>query len=329
MCFSKRIGLVVLGLLFAGCSGSAPSASSTIPFAPGDIGALTPLTRHQLRETPPAAGDDLYVSAVYLTDIADYHMPNRKGHFPYCTIAGPTLIDGIGVDRNGVLWVPQQQPRGDGIVTSYAPGCGAPGITLTGNDQPIAIGFGPKGENYVVEWADGDGSYVAVFPKGATTPSRELQSSAIGSGASGNGIGVDRQGNVFFGFAKPHDAGGGIVEFAHGRGQGQLLSIGTTGSPGASITFDGKGNMLVPDDTNAVIDIFAPPYSALTSTIPLKGSSYQCALNESENSLACADAEYERADLYSYPAGKYEYSFNKGLWGDDYVGGIAFAPSAK
>jgi hypothetical protein len=301
-----------------------------MPFAPGNTGALTPQTRDQLLVTPPAAGtDDLYVSAFYLTDIADYHMPNKKGRFPYCTITGPKSINGIGVDRNGVLWVPQEQDQGPGIVTSYAPGCGAPGITLTGNSQPLAIAFGPKGENYVVEWAYGDGSYVAVFPKGATTPSKELQSSAVGSGASGNGIGVDRQGDVFFGFAKPYGAGGGIVEFAHGRGQGQLLSVGTTGNPGASITFDGKGNMLVPDVINTVIDIFAPPYSALTSTIPLKGSSYQCALNESENSLACADAEYETADLYSYPAGKYEYSFSKGLWGDDYVEGIAFEPSAR
>ena len=167
------------------------------------------------------------------------------------------------------------------------------------------------------------------FFQKAQRPRLNLQSSAVGSGASGNGIGVDRQGDVFFGFAKPYGAGGGIVEFAHGRGQGQLLSVGTTGNPGASITFDGKGNMLVPDVINTVIDIFAPPYSALTSTIPLKGSSYQCALNESENLLACADAEYETADLYSYPAGKYEYSFSKGLWGDDYVEGIAFEPSAR
>jgi hypothetical protein len=346
MSFSKRIGLIILGLLFAGCSGNAPSASSEILFTPGNAGALVPQTRDQHIPvqssklmaraslpntfdvaTPSAAGtDDLYVAAFFLTDIANYHMPNRRGHVPYCTITGPQQVNGIGVDRNGVLWVPQEA---SGIVTSYAPGCGAPGITLTDNSLPIAIAFGPKGVNYVVEWAHANVSYVAVFPKGATTPSRQLKSSAIGYGAQGFGIGVDRKGNVFFGFAKPDDAGGGIVEFFHGRGQGQLLSVGTTGSPGASITFDGKGNMLVPDFTNAMVDVFAPPYSALTSTIPLKGTSYQCALNESENSLACADGEYETADLYSYPAGKYEYSFNKGLGGGDFVGGIAFDPSAR
>ena len=146
MCFSRRIGLVIFGLLFAGCSGNAPSAFSAMPFAPGNTGALTPQTRDQLLVTPPAAGtDDLYVSAFYLTDIADYHMPNKKGRFPYCTITGPKSINGIGVDRNGVLWVPQEQDQGPGIVTSYAPGCGAPGITLTGNSQPLAIAFGPKG----------------------------------------------------------------------------------------------------------------------------------------------------------------------------------------
>jgi hypothetical protein len=330
MAFSKRIDLVILGLLLAGCSGNAPSASSAIPFTPGNTGALTPQTRDRLTS---AQSSSVYVSAFYMTGIADYYMPNKNGHLPYCTISGPSSVNGIGVDRNGVLWVPQEVPssgHGGGTVTSYAPGCGAPGIILMDNSEPVAIAFGPKGENYVVE-SPVQGSYIAVFPKGATTPSRELRSSAIGYGAVGGGIGVDRQGNVFFGFAYyPRGVGpGGIVEFFHGRGHGQLLSVGTAGRPGASITFDDKGNMLVPDFSNAVVDIFAPPYSALTRTIPLRGSSFQCALNEAEDLLACADKGYEAADLYSYPAGKYKYSFNKGLWGDDDVSGIAFDPSAR
>ena len=260
-------------------------------------------------------------------------MPNKNNRPPYCTISGPTEINGIGVDRKGVLWLPEQVGSAGGIVVSYASKCGAEGLTLTGNSGPVAIAFGRKGQINVVEGQPGNGynSSIAVFPAGATTPSSELTNPAVGYGSYtyGAGDGVDSKGNVFLSFHSPFYGNSGIIEFANGKGSGQVLAVATEGTPGASITFDKSDNMLVPDFTNAVIDVFAPPYAALTSTIALKGSSFQCTLNKSQSRLACADGTNATADIYAYPSGVDAYSINAGLSQDKYVSGIAFDPSSR
>jgi hypothetical protein len=134
-------------------------------------------------------------------------------------------------------------------------------------------------------------------------------------------------GNVFVAFHYPSGGGGGVVEFAHARGKGQLLGGSIPGFPGATVKFDKDKNLLLTDDPNAMLDIFAPPYTTVTATIPLKGKSWECDLNKRETLLACADTTNDTVDVYSYPGGRYKYSFSNGLSGDRILEGIAFDPS--
>lgn len=344
--FQLYIGLFTAFFVLGGCSGSgySPSASSGAHVIAGNASQLARQPAAQLTEEQSArlltlgsrqglnfvrrdgGGSSLYVSAFYNQPVNNYTMPNPKNQPPSCTISGTNNINAIGVDSSGVLWLPQGDSSA-GVVTSYAPHCGAQGITLVTPAQGTAITFGPQGQKYVIVAPYPPGPYIAVFPKGATNPSRILKNKTVGSGYA-TGVGADSKGNVFLAF-EYSSGSGGVVEFLHARGKGQLLGATTAGYPGATVKFDKNKNLLLTDPSNALLDIFAPPYTAVTATIPLKGKSWQCDLNKREAMLACADDTNGTADVYSYPSGTYKYSISNGLYGERILEGIAFDPSAK
>ena len=310
----KRLGIslaAALSLTYVGGCGQS------LTLAP--VGTRSAQSTLRQPSTPPLA----YLTGVggnYQYDIFGYSVASP--HVVTCTIQPQnSSINAIGVDKNGVLWLPTQNvPSGQSSIFSYGPDCGAPGITLIGPNQgaPVAIAFGSTGTNYVLM---GNLNVVSAFAPGHTSPTSTLAISEKGiTGVAG--IGVDSHGNVFVACGKG-STHGTVVEFKGGQEPGKDLQL-AIGRPGGSITFDSKNDLIVPENAKKRIDIFSPPYTGSPALIPLRGAPWQCSLNKNESLIGCAESgKYFR--FYTYPAGKLKFAVGFPNAG---ASGIAFDPSA-
>jgi hypothetical protein len=316
----------------AACSnGSAYAPQATAPafVALGslDRGAASPDARGLRFVDPAAVKAQISVSAYDTTSstpVSVFNAANKQNKAAFCTIASVgTGINALGVDSAGDLWVPEGLgASGEPDVVEYKPSCGAIVTTLSdSNGQPAGIAFASNGTAYVNNIL-GPGSTagnVEIYPKGAKKPSKALTNLAIFLAA---GIGVDSKNNLYLSYYNSSDVPGMLV-FAGGKMPGKALKNFGLGNPGAP-TFDKKDNMIVSDDSNQTLNVYAPPYTGKPKTYQLKGSSPQCTLNAAQTNVACGDKTNGSVDVYAYPSGKYQYSFNKGLGGQ--VIGVVQAP---
>lgn len=322
-------------------TGSVPSESAAIPFNQArridtngaqsrafEKGAPFRIVQKSTSEIVYLLEDSGTISVHYSYDA--YSVP--KPHNLLCTFAAPNnaaqVVNSIGVDRTGELWV----PTGDGNIYSFGPNlCGPPGITLKGPTdlQPIGIAFNDRGTNFVLESGDGKQgeTCILVFLKGKTSAARRLRLPLRNTDHPA-GIGLDRLGNVYASYSVGYNQGV-VVEFKNAKGSPINLHVLGLGGPGGSITFDKSGNMIVPDNSGTVADVFAPPYQGNpTNTISLKGTPWQCALNQSEKLLGCNERltyPYRSANFYGYPSGSYKFSIPVVT---GFSLGLAFDPAA-
>ena len=242
--------------------------------------------------------------------VNEYTANNKKNVGPFCQIEGLIQVIGIETDESGNLWVPQlATASGPGEIIEYAPDCGAPIATLSvPSGWAIDIAFAKNGTIYVSNdlgpVGTGPGS-ILVYPAGATSPDGELTNPAV---AASQGVAVDSKGNVFQSYGGNP---GGVLEFKGGGGSGTILTGIDIPQPG--FVFIDKHNDLIVIDDGTKLDTFAPPYAALASSFRLKGVSSQCAIDKAEKNVACADYQNDTVDVYAYPSGTYQYSFNSGL----------------
>lgn len=276
---------------------------------------------------PSTAGASLYVASSYTTAIAEYGARATKPKHPKCTISLTGLVNSIGVDDTGTLWVPQQGGTFYDIVTSYAPHCGAPGIILSDYEGAASsVASDSAGTNYVGDAFSAYGLTVGdveVFPAGQTQASTILTSSVFGVVT---GVAVDPSGNVYASsFSGKAGHAGSVTEFVGGQEPGQVVL--STSNPLIDLLFDKKANLIVVFETPAQVEVFAPPYTGSPKeTFPLQAFSNQCSLNKSEKMLACADGPLGTVDFYTYPNGAYQYSF---VPAEEKPNGIAFDPATK
>lgn len=313
--------------LLASCQGASQNPWVPLPYSSqqskADMNANALQSPQSL--APPALGPlskgatSVYVASNQAYTISAYHTRGAKNRRPYCTVFGQTYVTSIGVDGSGKLWVPGFKY---GYYTygtaSYAPNCGKQGITLQDSSQPLGIAFGNMGTNYVLEGADD----VAVFKKGQTVASDSL---LLPSYVEPAGIGADQKGNVFASFEEASE--GQVVEFVAGKNPGVILPAVTLGFPGASILFDKKLNMIIPDNMNNSLSIWKPPYNGKPKSFPLKGTPWQCSLSPEETRIVCTNYSGS-IDFYYYPSMQYEFSISRDLYRSKYVSGVAYDPAA-
>ena len=315
-------------VLIAGCSsaGSPQLPSSAAPqgltthFVSIDDHA--PATRAQFGSRlvfvdPATIKGQIFVAAYNpsgSTPVNDYNTNDTKNKGTICQITSVGEgINALGVDSANELWVPQALDLNSGVpdIVSYAPNCGAAGETLSdSNGQPAGIGFASDGTRYVnnILGPSSSAGNVAVYPKGKKSPTRFLTDSKI---YFANGVGVDSKDNVYVSFFTQSSTTG-VMEFKGGKMPGTVLKKIKNGAPGA-IAFDKSDHLIITDDAAVTLNVYAPPYDKAPKTYPIQGHSPQCSLNKAQNNLACADKTNTAVDIYSYPAGKYLYSFNNGL----------------
>jgi hypothetical protein len=263
-----------------------------------------------------------------------YRLPSRK---PFCQTqpVNSTLVNSVGTDKAGNLWVPVQVPGSAGEIFSFAPGCGAQGTTLSTplNALPVGIAFGPDGTKFglmVYISSSKDSTSVSVYPPGATSPTAELTDARLnGPNLDPDGVGADAAGHIYVtccGAAQPSRF---AIEFTGRGGQtkGKKIVLQQLTFPGGSVTFDSSNNMIVPDLRAVTVNVYAPPYIGAPTIHPLKGTPWQCALNVGESLLACANQSANTIDVYAYPSLTYRYSLKPGGNPSSLFSGVAFFPS--
>jgi hypothetical protein len=262
--------------------------------------------------------------------VNDYGPTNKKNKKPLCIDPDLNEVNGIEVDSSNELWIPMETLQGVSQVVSQAPHCGKAGVTLTDpNGEPADIAWNTKsGITYVSDIVSNGSNAgdISVYPKGATSPNSKLTYSGVFVSV---GVAVDSKGNVYQSYFSSLSGGaGGVVEFAGGKMPGKpLKTVSQTVTVPGTITLDKNDNMIITNQTTDTLYVYAPPYTkAPTSSFSLQGQSVQCSLNKAATDIACADASLNEVDVYAWPAGTYQYSFNKGLNPSTQAIGIAQDP---
>jgi hypothetical protein len=319
---NARLGILCAMTSLASCASTTGSDVASAPTAHRQSAEARSLD-------VASGGVQLYVGAFKASSVNGYAVPDKKNSGPVCAVTGVKGVNGIAVDSNGTLWVPEQDGNGGtNTVASYAPHCGAPGIALKDpSGYPWSIAFDSKATNYVMDsqtFPSGHGD-VLVYPKGATSASAVLTHPAFRFLTA---IGVDASDNVYV-MTVAQNNRGAIVEFRNGKMPGRvLIPTATAGFPGGALLFDEKSNLITDDFSAGILDVFAPPYTGTPHTFALKAASWQCALNRIESRLACADYGNGSVDVYDYPSIAYRYTITSGLLKVDSVVGVAYDPAA-
>lgn len=168
---------------------------------------------------------------------------------------------------------------------------------------------------------------MTVYDSSGTATGTVLRSSAINELV---GLGTDNNNNVF---VSGFDVSGAVhvVEFPGGVMPGTVLSGVKLGLPG-SPQFDSSNNLIISDWAYIELNVYAPPYTALTKAISMQGDAIWCPLSHSERRIFCADYANGVIDVYTYPfnasGSSYLYSYSAGLSTGLDVVGSATSPAA-
>lgn len=281
--------------------------------------------------------------------IGKFAVPNKNNQGPLCQTPGVYAVNNLGVDGSGNLWVPAgNNGPPTGSVQQYT--CsGAQGINIVEPyGQPTDVAFDSKGNIVVgdiIDYYPIDGGYyiesgtVNIYNAAGTFVGKLSDPSFFSPHVPGfdifnilTGVAVDASDNCYVSHID-NTGGGEVVEFPGCRpsSHGKILAGPHPWSPGKP-EFDSAGNLIITDYSfayfyrNAYVSVYAPPYDGPpTKTFPLYGPPVACPLGSDQKEIYCANYINGSVDVYGYPAGKYQYSFNNGLqtYG---ATGIAVAP---
>ena len=271
--------------------------------APHGSNAGLPQTAAIARSAHPASGPLLYV-ADYATNSVDIFQRVAQrwtsvGHIKE-SVREPL---GVWVDANANLYV----ANGDGPLTEYD------------SSGKLIFTYESAGFSRNVT-TDRAGN---VFTSGRTEVSEYPQGSDVAfscESPNGNlgGIAVDKDGDVFVGTSNKSGVKGRILEYAHGLGpsncQSTKLSIVLRTVP-HGLAIDKEGNLLA-TATNAGsgdIDVIAPPYTSVTSTINARGPwPASVTINRTNTQIYVADTSTYQVSVIAYPGGA-----SKSVLGED------------
>ena len=151
--------------------------------------------------------------------------------------------------------------------------------------------------------------------------------------ATPQGLAVDHRNNVWVSYRDPGSTGTYVAEFRRGNMPAKLFKNISLGFPG-SLQFDRKQNLLAVDDNFSAMDIYAPPYtqSSPTTRLILENGNVtdpsMCTLAPDQDRLNCTFGYFSLVNVFSYPGGKFLYTYNNGLAGLEPYG-IANDPAAR
>ncbi len=313
--FSKRLVLTIAALLVAGCSGSSPSNTSSLPSV-NVTHAGIPV---------PGFAKDIYVADPSAATVLgyDYVQANIGNAAPNCLVGTqPTNIATSG-DQNLI------EIAGLSISVYGHGWCGGQiGTSVTdtyGKPQDAASNVAAKG-NIAVATFDGLGTGSLTI---CTLPSHACNHDYTNAAMTQEAVGVamTNNGNCFvtaFTFSTPV-----LVYFAHCSGGG-VVATGFQNTSAGGLDIDHVGNLVSVDPNANEIWVYkgCPVCVNLTNS-PLvlnSGSTVRYAhVNGNSTKLAAANAATHSIDVYKYGSTvnavniwSYWHSFNNGMtssWG--------------
>jgi streptogramin lyase len=211
---------------------------------------------------------------------------------------GLPFADGMSIDRKGNLYV-----AGDNVVqefTGVAPQfTGAlPKPTTTysrGLANAVDVTTDDAGDVFV---SDNGGRSITEFAPGSNTIVHQCP-----LGGSGAGTVVDSQGAVFVAFNNGATGFGQIAEYHTGLAGCNATILPPQVEMAGGLQIDRNGDLVIVDENAAVVDIIAPPYAAITSTIGGFVGPFWIALSRDNAEIFVTDPGAQEVFVDSYPAG--------------------------
>jgi len=250
-------------------------------------------------------GNGSHTSAVEILD-------PRKAYKIIETFSNGALMTSDWYDRAGNLYVTTNAPN----VLEFAKGSNSPTFTYSsGLATPQMVTTDSAGNVYVADrYADGSGALLE-YPQGSNTVSFECS-----NGFQPFGVAVDKKGTVFESAvqSQQYPPSGVLLEYKGGLGNCSsptMLGVTLSRNP-AGLELDKKQNLLAVDERNRVVEIIAPPYNSVTTTISGFVDPRHTALNKAENLLYVADPGNYGVEIFSYPSGTYLMTLTNdyGIW---------------
>ena len=342
----KSLSAIVIASLTAvimatGCSGMTPTTrpASNILFQQSSV--WTAMTNRVDLGTHPSwmklaagarsPGGYIYVGQFLAKTVNQYRTNNRENDGPVCEIPVEGFVTGISTDRSGNLYLTGdfKTAQGEQIsgVAIFGPDCGSQGLTFS---DPYGDPEDPVIDGQTLYLSSQDdvslpGSIAVYNIKAGSQPQDELTDPAAGVGY---GVALDSHHNLFWSNTNTWTFGGQVIEFPRGKMPGIVLKATRIGldEPGGVI-LDKSNNLLLIDQNTDVISIYAPPYKLPPfSTITMRASAWYCAMGVDQTRLYCLDDVYGSVDAYTYPKGKYLFSYANGIEANQGPVGIAVQP---
>jgi DNA-binding beta-propeller fold protein YncE len=293
----------------AGGSGSSPSSAS-----PAALPALSLAHRGWLS---PAA---LTQKLVYVSD----NSANAIDIYP-AGVNNPSPIgqitDGISaplgnfVDAVGTLYVAN---HGNNTVTEYPKGSTTPSVTLsTDINGPISVAADSAGNVAVGEFAQ---QTILEFPKGSSSPSVTITLLTYPEGLT-----FDKSRHLFAAWNEGSPFVGRVSKCA--RMRAVCVDRGIAEGQSAGLTLDAAGDIVLGDQANHAINIYAPHATQPSRSISVSGGDpIKFALDKREKKLYVADYVNNKVEIYDYATGTQFGTISNGLQS---AWGVSLSPAAK
>lgn len=232
------------------------------------------------------------------------------------------ITDGIDaplgnfVDAKGTLYVANSA---NNTVTEYPKGSTTPSVTLSnGINFPISVAADSKGDVAVGEFAQGE---ILEFPPGASS-----SSVTISTLTRPEALAFDRSRHLYAAWNNSSGSLVGEVSKCEPL-QSVCISLGITEGESGGLAIDKQGNVILGDQTNHVINVYAPGQTSPTRTISTTGRApYKFELDKPETTLYVADIANGVVAMYNYTSGTQIGTISNGL---ESAWGISLYPAAK
>jgi serine/threonine-protein kinase len=301
----SRLVLLVVPFVAACASQSAttpPQApqSATVQSVRADV--RFGLTPKQIESADAQRGNGYFPRAkrkatLFISDIdADairLFPANKKNPKQNGTItSGINLPVNVAVDLHGTLYVAN---NGNSTVTEYPFGKTSASVTLSGGQlvYPNGIAVDNKGTVYVTSGATAGSCYVLVYPKGASTPSEQINGFDLPVG-----LAIDKSGNLYVGDALQN----AVWEVPSGSTTPSKLSLDGLDDP-VGLAIDPSNDLWVANNANnSVLGFHLGDSSAFTTITSGLSGPYSIAF-EKTGTLFVGNSLHYPGDVEGYKSG--------------------------
>jgi len=228
--------------------------------------------------------------------------------------------EGVWYDAAGNLYVTNNIGAN---VQEYAKSAKTPAFTYSsGLKDPIAVTTDERNNVYVGDYNFGGAGYVNEYAKDSNTV---VATCAPGGGAQG--VAVNEAGDVFVAYTTSSNVGH-VAEYVGGLTGCNETVFSVTLGFGGGLQIDNKNNLVVCDQGKGTVDIIAPPYTSITSSIGPFTDPLSLALNSKNTMIYIADVGNGDVVVASYPSGTTIATLGPSNGLSD-PAGVAVSPPAK